>query len=431
MAPSPAMEESLQGFQSVTLAGQFVRLMSALALVLFALFGGTEATATPQDPPLGPGCHGVQVAPGDDLQRLIDSHHRRSTFCFAAGLYRLSQTIWTGNKFPILDLRTGAVLDGQHGNFGSFAGLEAPAHRLGMIVLGGVFQHFVSGLSLNRNALVKGTEFRENFGVGLGISGDNARVSNVHTHHNGQYGLIVTNPCVGCPAPKGVIIEDSEIAFNNTRHLDPGDDAGGTKFSAGTNGMIVRRNEVHDNYGMGLWWDGSNKNARVYGNRIYDNRNAGILYEISFGGTRIHHNKLIDNGTGDGSADWTLNVQLGVASSDGSRGGRGGIEIYANRIDGVAYPLGIVTHAGRPTTKQVHVHDNLLILRAASSQVGGADQTGTGEMFRPSAGNRFRANTYRVLDPRAAYWAWNGKRLTWAQWRALGHDDNGLVERVK
>jgi hypothetical protein len=156
-------------------------------------------------------------------------------------------------------------------------------------------------------------------------------------------------------------------------------------------------------YGMGLWWDGSNKNARVYGNRIYDN----------------------------GSADWTLNVQLGVASSDGSRGGRGGIEIYANRIDGAAYPLGIVTHAGRPTTKQVHVHDNLLILRADSSRVGGADQTETGEMFRPSAGNRFRANTYRVLDPKAAYWAWNGERLTWAQWRALGHDDNGVVERVK
>jgi hypothetical protein len=345
-------------------------------------------------------------------------------------MYQFSGTVWTGNKFPRLDLRAGAVFDGQNGNFLSFKGLKAPPDRPGMIVLGGVFQHFVSGLSLNRNALVKGTEFRENFGVGLGISGDNARVSNVHTHHNGQYGLTVTIPCVGCPAPKGVIIEDSEIAFNNTRHLPPGGDAGGTKFSAGTNGMIVRRNEVHDNYGMGLWWDGSNKNARVYRNRIYDNRNAGILYEISFGGTRIHHNKLIDNGMGDGTADWTLNVQLGVASSDGSRGGDGGIEIYANTIDGAAYPLGIVTHGGRPTTKQVHVHDNLLILRAASSRVGGADQTGTGEMFRPSAGNRFRANTYRVLDPKAAYWAWNGETLTWAQWQAIGNDDNGDVERI-
>ena len=323
------------------------------------------------------------------------------------------------------------MIDGGNGNFESFNGLEAPRDRRGTIVLGGVFQHFVSALSLGRNAVVDGTEFRENFNIGLGISGDNARASNVHTHHNGQYGLIVTSPCVGCPAPKGVIIEDSEIAFNNTRHLEPGYDAGGTKFSAGTDGMIVRRNEVHDNYGMGLWWDTSNKNARVYGNRIYDNLNAGILYEGSFGGTKIHHNKLIDNGIGDGTSNWTMNVQLGVASSDGSRGGRGGIEIYANRIDGAAYALGIVTHAGRPTTKQVHVHDNLLILRAASSRVGGEDQTGTGEMFSPSAGNRFRANTYRVLDPNAAYWAWNGETLTWTQWQAIGNDDNGDVERVK
>ena len=105
--------------------------------------------------------------------------------------------------------------------------------------------------------------------------------------------------------------------------------------------MIVRHNDVHDNYGSGLWWDGYNKNAKVYGNKIHDNRNCGILYEISFGGTKIHHNTLIDNGIGDGSVDWTMNVQLSVASSDGSRGGRGGIEIYANTIDGDAYPWGL------------------------------------------------------------------------------------------
>jgi len=433
MAPSPAMEESHGGIRSTHSVGRIVRLISALALVLFASLGATKATATPQDPPLGPGCHGVQVAPGDDLQRLIDRHHRRSTFCFASGVYPLTGTLWTGDKFPILDLRAGAVIDGQDGGFVGINGPDGPADLPGTRILGGVFQHFGNAsVVVRRNNVIRGTEFRENFNAGLVILGDDARVSHVNTHHNGQYGLSVTQPCIGCPGPTGVTIEDSEIAFNNTRHLDPGNDAGGAKFSAGTDGMIVRRNEVHDNYGMGLWWDGSSKNARVYGNKIYDNRNAGILYEISFGGTKIHHNKLIDNGMGDGTGteDWTVDVQLGVASSDGSRGGHGGIEIYANTIDGAAYPLGVVSHVGRPTTKQVHVHDNLLILRAASSRVGGADQTGTGEMFRPSAGNRFRANTYRVLDPKAAYWAWNGETLRWAQWQAIGHDANGDVERI-
>jgi parallel beta-helix repeat protein len=438
MAPSPAMEESHGCIRSTHSVGRIVRLISALAFVLFTSLGATKATATPQDPPLGPACRGVRVAPGDDLQGLIDSHHRRSTFCLASGVYSLSGTVWTGNKFPRLDLRAGAVIDGQGGGFVGINGADAPGVQRGTVILGGVFQHFgngsapsgVSPVIVHRNGVVVGTEFTDNFNAGLVIQGDGARVSRVNTHHNGRYGLAVTEPCVGCPGPSGVIIEDSEIAFNNTRQLSVIGDAGGTKFSGGTRGMIVRHNEVHDNYGSGLWWDTNSRNAKVYGNRIYDNRNCGILYEASFGGTKIHHNTLINNGIGDGTVDWTINAQLSIASSDGSRGGRSGIEIYANTIGGDAYPLGLVTHAGRPSTKQVKVHDNVLILRAASSRVGGADDSGTGEMFRPSAGNRFRANTYRVLDPHAAYWAWNGETLTWAQWQALGHDGSGVLEQV-
>ncbi len=191
--------------------------------------------------------------------------------------------------------------------------------------------------------------------------------------------------------------------------------------------MIVRGNEVHDNYGAGLWWDGFNKNAQVYGNVIYNNLNWGIFYELSYGGTKIHDNTLTNNGLGDGTPSWFNNVQLLVSASDGSVGA--GIEIYGNTIDGAAYPLGLINHSSHPTrTRQVYVHDNDMTLRAPTTRVGGVAFDGLTELFDAAANNRFDHNTYRVLDLTAAYWAWNGQTLTWAQWQASGHDVNGTLD---
>lgn len=397
----------------------------------------TAAPTTPS-PPSSPSpasfpptiCQGIQVAPGDNIQSLINANPERTTFCFASGTYTLWGTIWTGEKYPILDLRAGAVIDGQHGGFVGINGPDSPASRTGTTILGGVFQHFgnagapiwVSSLIVRRNTVVEGTEFKENFNSGLAIQGSNARVTDVHTHHNGRYGLVVTPPCVGCPGPVGVVIEDSEIAFNNTRRLPTNNDAGGTKFTH-SDGMIVRGNHVYNNYGSGLWWDAGNRNAQVYDNVITNNRNWGIVWELSYGGTRVFGNTLTDNGLSDGSPNFFDGVQLLVSASDGNVGG---IEIYENTIDGAAYALGLINHSTHPTrTRNVHVHDNLMVLRASTTRIGGVAFDGLTELFSPTANNRFEHNTYRVVDPDATYWVWNGQTLTWRQWQSLGHDVNG------
>jgi parallel beta-helix repeat protein len=162
---------------------------------------------------------------------------------------------------------------------------------------------------------------------------------------------------------------------------------------------------------------------------ISNNRNWGILWELSYGGTTIHDNTLTDNGLGDGTANWGANVQLLVSTSDGSVGN--GIEVYGNTIDGAAYPLGLLNHSsGTPLTRQVYVHDNAMTLRATTARVGAVVYQGSTELFDAAAGNRFDHNTYRVLDRNAAYWAWNGQTLTWAQWQGSGHDVNGVVELI-
>lgn len=297
--------------------------------------------------------------------------------------------------------------------------------------MGGTFEHFgnasgpswVSPVIMSAGWVVKGSEFRENFNSGLAVLGDDARVSNVRTHHNGRYGLTVTHACDGCPGPKGVVVENSEIAYNNTRRLDPGYDAGGTKFSAGTIGTVVRRNKIHHNFGSGLWFDSLNKSARIYRNRIFENYRWGIIWEASYGGVEIHHNSLSGNGVGDGSSN-PYNGQIVVADSDG---GTSGIEIFDNEVFGSAFPITLIDGSDRSgSTRSVTVRDNVMTLQGDANLVGGFGV----DLFSSDAHNRFERNTYRVRDRDASHWAWNGQTLTWPQWRAIGHDNEGSLRLI-
>jgi Right handed beta helix region len=420
------MAKRLRRIQLTGHASKIMRFTLVFALIVLAPWNAATSIASPTHASLV-SCAGVQVSPSANVQALINANPPRTTFCFAPGTYRLTGTIQTRDKFPTLDLSAGAVIDGQSRGFVGIAGPDAPAGQTGTKILGGVFQHFgnasaptsVSAFIVRRNGVVQDTEFRENYNAGFGIQGSNARVSNVYTHHNGRYGLVVTN------GPSGVIIEDSEIAFNNTRRLTTTANAGGTKFSGGTDGMIVRGNEVHDNYGSGLWWDGRNRNAQAYENVIYNNFQWGIRWEVSYGGLRIHHNTLTGNGVGNGSSGNYHNAQICIANGDGSIGG---IEIYENTIDGTAHPITVIQTPGRqPPTKQVYVHDNLITIRASTERVGGV---GEAEVFGVEANNRFQSNEYRVPDASGKYWVWKGQTLTWSQWRAYGQDQSGLVQTI-
>ena len=142
MAPSPAMEESHR------VSGPRTALAGSCASSLHLHLSCSHHWARPRRPPRryvrrsgllvtvcrsrrATTCNGSSIA-----------HHRRSTFCFASGVYQLSGTVWTGSKFPRLDLRAGAVIDGQNGAFVGINGADAPRDQRGTVILGGVFQHF-------------------------------------------------------------------------------------------------------------------------------------------------------------------------------------------------------------------------------------------------------------------------------------------------
>src|SRR5262245_58518946 len=102
-----------------------------LLTVLSALAVLIPSCTTSQSSMSKPICHGVQVRPGSNLQARIESEPSGTSFCFAKGMYLLSDTIWTGRKSPTLDLRAGAVIDGGNGGFIGINGFDGSADKRG------------------------------------------------------------------------------------------------------------------------------------------------------------------------------------------------------------------------------------------------------------------------------------------------------------
>lgn len=394
----------------------------------------TVPTTTTTVPP-PPGCTGVAVPPGTtsgQIQTLVNNNVAHTTFCFDSATYVMTSGVNTGTKAPVFDFRAGsapdAVIDGNNGDFMGFN--CADSTDAGFDALGGVFQHFgnlttapdwASPLRVCDDGLVDGGEFRFNANTGLGTCGDRAVIRNAYIHDNGRYGFVETGCNVGSPDPVGTLIENNEISFNNTRHLAPDNDAGGTKWSAGVD-IIIRGNNVHDNYGSGIWVDWGEENFQIYGNTVTHNGSWGIFWEAS-GAARIHDNVVSGNGT---LAGGTYNSgQIEATCKTGTTL----LEIDHNTV--TAAPLGIVLlnydRSGADGTCQIRnawVHDNDVFLPGGSGQrTGGWDdrtQAPVNSLFDPANNNRFENNHYHVAALADTHWAWNdNQNSTFAQWQAI------------
>lgn len=147
---------------------------------------------------------------------------------------------------------------------------------------------------------------------------------------NGQYGFQSAAAVTADSLTKGpynVTIEDNEISYNDTCDLSgkinnsavgwddynpvpekyrnarcgpvTGDgNQGGFKLWA-TDGVTIRGNYIHNNWGPGGWADTDNANTTWTDNVIADNESVGIIEEISYNFS-ITDNYLVNNGWTDG-----------------------------------------------------------------------------------------------------------------------------------
>ena len=101
-------------------------------------------------------------------------------------------------------------------------------------------------------------------------------------------------------------------------------EAGGTKF-AGTDGLLIRANNVHHNTGPGLWTDINNIRTTIEHNVVHANTSHGIFHEISYRAV-IRDNQVTDNGRAEPLSGWG-GAGIRVAASPD-------VEIHGNVLAG-------------------------------------------------------------------------------------------------
>jgi len=317
----------------------------------------------------------------------------------------------------------------------------------GVQIRGGVFEHQGTALSEDFRAAIQHTNgaaagggswlvedaiIRNNRVKGLILNGPNSIARRCYIHSNGMYGISGGTTAV----VSGTTYEYCRVSNNNTLHFNPVFDAGGTKWS-NCPSTTVQYSWFHDNYGSGVWFDGTNYNILIQENVIENNRNWGVFYEISYGGTMIKRNLLSHNGEGDPSDDIFNNPQLLVSTCDGQGTGSAtfqSIDITKNQIIGFKRAVYLIDTAGHisgfPGTRSVHVYDNdITFTTSATDRVGAGGNTTSDQIY--TRDNTFEDNHYHTPNTALAYFHWSGGSpgvgvdKTWAQWNAFGHDTPG------
>ncbi|MDJ0952876.1 MAG: right-handed parallel beta-helix repeat-containing protein [Acidimicrobiia bacterium] len=268
---------------------------------------------------------------------------------------------------------------------------------------GGAIQAQLPGEgSRGQDWLIENVEVRLNHASGI-RAGDGTIIRNVYSHHNGQHGITGGEGV-------GIVVESSEIAFNNLRGFNWGWEAGGAKFTR-TEGLVLRDLTVHHNLGPGLWTDIDCYDTTYDGNLVYSNSGPGIFHEISFDAV-IRNNEVYDNGFIKGEWLWGAGILI-AASTD--------VEVYNNTVtnnaDGITGIQQDRTGDNGPSRLQnLHVYNNTITMWFG--ETGVVQDIGDSSVFT-DRDIVFESNTYIGAGHDEAF-AWDNSFLTWEGWLETG-----------
>lgn len=269
-------------------------------------------------------------------------------------------------------------------------------------------------VSASSDWVVDDVEIRLNHGAGLHM-GPHTVIRDSYIHHNGQLGI--HGGQASCAIAQGLLVTDTEIAYNNTAGYNWAWEGGGTKWNY-TRGLTVRNSYIHDNYGPGLWTDAANIATLIENNVVEDNYASGIAIELSYE-TVVRGNVTRRNGLEHPVQGDIYGAGIRV---DQSRD----VEVYNNIVEDNA--------AGITATHEPHEAicfdlpldlTNLFVHGNTITQMHGI---AAGVSLRDAnsipPGNRWESNSYRLGDPNGLHFYWSDP-INADAWQANGQDVQG------
>jgi len=264
---------------------------------------------------------------------------------------------------------------------------------------------------------IQDNEVRLIYGEGIMVQGNSKIIGNF-VHDNGEFGMGSST------AAKNILVDGNEIAHNGFwSGVNPGWGTGGFKFIF-TDGLVVRNNYSHDNYGPGMWTDADNIHTLYENNVVTGNAMSGIKHEISQDAI-IRNNVLIGNGAEWFSKfGWLWGGQIEIQNSNN-------VDIYGNKVDMTgANGITLLQDSVRPesasghNTFNDHVHDNIIVSHDTTGRLGLAGNVTAQQLTTDSFDN----NQFYMADVNNRFW-W-GSTYNFAQFEAATPGNGDTISQA-
>jgi parallel beta-helix repeat protein len=360
-------------------------------------------TATTAAPSANRPSGSIEIRPGDNVAAKIADAGNGATFFFQPGTYTgVSINPRPGQTFIAAG---GVKFDGNGKAYAFRADGASNVTVRGFEIYDYRPANKDAAVMTGSNWLVQDNDIHDNGETGLKAMSGSDIIGN-YIHHNSVYGITGSG--------SGILVADNEIAYNNTSGEDS--NAGASKFVQ-TNSLVLRGNNVHHNYGNGLWVDINNVNALIEGNTVTGNAWNGIVMEISCGGA-IRNNRVDGNATADDHPGWMAKAGILVANSPN-------VSVTGNRLSGNAKGIGGIhwDHNNRdavtncsPELRNFKVSGN--VISQSGGAAAGIDAKINLDQVWSSWGNSFSGNTYSLSA--GANFRWDGGFVDLDDWKSQG-----------